>query len=68
MEEKLVIKYYSSQYGKGPYKATGDAAGYDIFAAESWTLFPKSCTALTTEIKIAIQKVSMEKFLLARDF
>ena len=35
MEEKLVVKYYSSQYGKEPYKATGDAAGYDIFAAES---------------------------------
>ena len=56
MEEKLVVKYYSSQYGKEPFKATEDAAGYDLFAAEAWTLFAKSCTALTTEIKIAIPK------------
>ena len=35
MEEKLVVKYYSSQYGKEPFKATEDAAGYDLFAAEA---------------------------------
>ena len=35
MEEKLVVKYYSSQYGKVPFKATEDAAGYDLFAAEA---------------------------------
>ena len=56
MEEKIVVKYYSTQYGKEPYKATEDAAGYDLFAAEARTLFPKSCTALTTEIKMAIPK------------
>ena len=35
MEQKIVVKYYSSEYGKEPYKATEDAAGYDLFAAEA---------------------------------
>ena len=43
MSKKITVKYYSgSNNVKEPYQASEDAAGYDVFAAETKTIMPKS--------------------------
>ena len=62
MDQKVVVKYYAnSQYATAPSKAMEGSAGHDKFAAEARKLFPKSCTALTTTLKMAIPKGNFGK-------
>ena len=41
--EKITVKYFAeNEFFKEPYQATEDSAGYDLFAADTLTLFPKN--------------------------
>lgn len=63
MSLEVIVKYYAnSEIAKAPYKATDDAAGNDLFAAEAKTLFPGSITMVSTELKWSIPKGYFVKF------
>ena len=39
--EKKTVKYFvENEFCREPYQASEDAAGYDLFAAKTLTLFP----------------------------
>ena len=39
--EKVTVKYFAqNEFCREPYQASEDAAGYDLFAAETLSLFP----------------------------
>ena len=41
VSEKITVKYFAeNEFCKEPYQASEDAAGYDLFAAETLALFP----------------------------
>ena len=53
--EKITVKYFAEdEFCREPYQASEDAAGYDLFAAETLTLFPekKFCTSLAFRFAI----------------
>ena len=51
----ITFKYFSeSKYEKEPYQASEDAAGYDLFAAETKTLLPKSTDAISLDLRWVI--------------
>ena len=40
--EKIAVKYFAkNEFCREPYQASEDAAGYDLFAAETLSLFPE---------------------------
>ena len=40
--EKITVKYFAeNEFCKEPYQTSEDTAGYDLYAAETLTLFPK---------------------------
>ena len=52
--EKITVKYFAeNEFFKEPYRATEDSAGYDLFAADTLTLFPKNngCISLVSRFK-----------------
>ena len=55
MSKQITVKYYSgSNNVREPYQASEDAAGYDVFAAETKTIMPKSNYCVSLEIMWAI--------------
>ena len=55
MSKQITVKYYSgSNNVKEPYQASEDAVGYDVFAAETKTIMPKSNYCISLEIMWAI--------------
>ena len=50
MSKQMTVKYYSEFYVKETYQASEDAAGYDVFAAETKAFLPKSVGAVSLEM------------------
>ena len=56
MSKKITVKYFAeSDYTKEPYQASEDAAGYDMFAADTKTLLPKSVECISLDLRTAIK-------------
>ena len=69
MSKKITAKYYSEFYQKQgkpkryePYKASEDAAGCDVFAAETKTILPNSVASISLEMIWAIPSGYYGKF------
>ena len=53
----FTIKYYpESDEAKVPYKATPDAAGFDLYAAEETNVLPNSKAIVSLDLRMAIPK------------
>ena len=53
----LKVKYYcESDEAMVPYKATSDAAGYDLYAAEAINVLPKSNAIVSLDLRWTIPK------------
>ena len=51
------VPYYpESDECKVPYKATSEAAGYDLYAAEDEEILPKTNAIVSLDLRIAIPK------------
>ena len=51
MTKQVTVKHYSdSNNVKKPYQVLEDAAGYDVFAAETVTVMPKSFTSISLKM------------------
>ena len=62
MSKQITVKYYSvSEFAKEPYQATEDSAGYDLFAAETKTVLPKSVGIISLDLRWAIPTGFYEK-------
>ena len=62
MSKQIRVKYYSdSQFAKEPSQATKDSAGYDLFAAETKTILPKSVGIISLDLRWAIPTGFYEK-------
>ena len=58
LNKYITVKYFAeSEYDKVPYQATEGAAGYDLFAAETKTLLPKSTDTISLDLRWAIPGV-----------
>ena len=63
MSKYITVKYFAeSEYAKEPYQATEGAAGYDLFAAETKTLLPKSTDTISSDLRWAIPSGFYGKF------
>ena len=69
MSKQVVVKYYSEFYQKKdkpekyePYKASEDAAGYGVFAAETKIILPNSVASISLEVIWAIPSGYYGKF------
>ena len=61
--EKLIVKYFAeNEFFKVPYQASEDAAGCDLYAAETLTLFPENNGCISLVGRFAIPKSFMESF------
>ena len=57
MSKKLTIKYISNnEYTRELFHASEDDSGYDVFAAETKTLFPQTTNSIELELKMVISK------------
>ena len=57
MNEELTIKYFAeNKFCREPYEASEDAAGYDLYAAETLTLFPKNTGWISLAFRFAVPK------------
>ena len=55
MGKYISVKYFAeSEYAKEPYQATEGTAGYDLFAAETKNLLPKSTDTISLDLRWAI--------------
>ena len=55
MSKYITVKYFAqSEYAKEPCQAPEDAARYDLFAAETKTLLPKSTDTISLDLRWAI--------------
>ena len=55
--EKITVKYFAkNEFCKEPYQASEDAAGYDLYAAETLTLFPKDNGCISLACRFAVPK------------
>ena len=55
--EKTTVKYFAkNEFCKESYQASEDAAGYDLYAAEKFTLFPKDNGCISLACRFAIPK------------
>ena len=55
--EKITVKYFAqNEFCKEPYQASEDVAGYDLFAAETLTLFPEMNGCISLAFRFAIPK------------
>ena len=62
MSKQITVKYYSdSEFAKEPYQATEDSAGYDLFAAETKSILPKSVGIISLDLRWAIPTGFYEK-------
>ena len=57
MSKKLTIKYFPKNgFAKEPFRASEDAAGYDVFASEAKTILPETNACIRLDFKMAIPK------------
>ena len=57
MLKQIIVKYFEeSEFAKEPIQATEGSAGYDLFVAESITIFPQSCDTVSLDLRWAIPK------------
>ena len=57
MGKKLTIKYFpNNEYARELFHASEDDSGYDVFAAETKTLLPRTTNSIELELKMAIPK------------
>ena len=62
MSEYITVKYFAeSAFAKELCQATEDAAGYDLFTAETKTLLPNSADTITLDLRWAIPTGSYGK-------
>ena len=62
MSEDITIKYFAeNEFCREPYQASEDAAGYDLYAAETLTLFSKNTGCISLAFRFAIPKGYYEK-------
>ena len=54
--------YLESDECKVPYKATSEAAGFDLYAAEDKEILPKTNDIVSFDLRIAIPKGFFGKF------
>ena len=55
--EKLIVKYFAeNEFFKVPYQASEDAAGYELYVAETLTLIPKNNGCISLAGRFAIPK------------
>ena len=55
--EKITVKYFvENEFCKEPYQASEDAAEYDLYAAETLTLFPKNNSCISLVCRFTIPK------------
>ena len=55
--KKKTVKYFAkNEFCKEPYQASEDVAGYDLFAAETLTLFPEKNGCISLAFRFAIPK------------
>ena len=55
--EKIPVKYFAeNEFCKEPYQASEDADGYDLFTAETLTLFPEKNGCISLAFRFAIPK------------
>ena len=55
--EKITVKYFAqNEFCKEPYQASEDVAGYDLFAAETLTLFPEMNGCISLAFRFAMPK------------
>ena len=55
--EKITVRYFAeNEFCKEPYQASEDAAGYDLFASETLTLFPEKNGYISLAFRFAIPK------------
>ena len=55
--EKITVRYFAkNEFCKEPYQASEDAAGYDLFASETLTLFPEKNGCISLAFRFAIPK------------
>ena len=55
--EKITVKCFAkNEFCKESYQASEDAAGYDLYAAEKFTLFPKDNGCISLACRFAIPK------------
>ena len=54
MSKQITVKCYSDFNVKEPYQVSEDAAGHDVFAAETKTFLPKSVDSISLEMIWAI--------------
>ena len=53
----ITVKYYpETDMAKVPFKATPDSAGYDLYAAVSTNILPKSHAIVSLDLRWAIPK------------
>ena len=57
MNQELTIKYFpENELCREPFQASEDAAGQDLYAAETLTLFPKNTGCISLAFRFAIPK------------
>ena len=57
MSEKLTIKYFpENEFAKEPFRASEDAAGYEVFASETKTILPKTNACIRLDFKMPVPK------------
>ena len=57
MSEKLTIKYFpENEFANEPFRASEDAAGYNVLASEAKTILPKTKACSRLDFKMAIPK------------
>ena len=55
MSEKLTIKYFpENEFAKKPFRASEDAAAYDVLASEAKTILPKTNAHIPLDFKMTI--------------
>ena len=53
----MTINYFpENEFAKEPFRASEDAAGYDVIASEERTILPKTNPCIRLDLKIAIPK------------
>ena len=55
MAEQISIKYFEeSEFSKKPEQATEESAGYDLYAADTITILPKTAQTIPLDLRFAI--------------
>ena len=67
MAEQISIKYFEeSEFSKKPEQATEESAGYDLYAADTITILPKTAQTIPLDLRLLFQQDFLAKFFLNR--